>query len=67
LFLDNNEITDLKVLVEMAESDAAGDQRFSPFWRIYTAGNPLGDDVRETQLPRIKELGGRVSQEPTPH
>ena len=41
LILDNNKVTDLSVLVQMAEKDAAGDQRFAPFWNLFLGGNPL--------------------------
>ena len=59
LAIEKNQISDLSTLVKMAEKDAAGDQRFSPFWRIYLADNPLSDDAK-AQLEKIKELGGRI-------
>jgi Leucine-rich repeat (LRR) protein len=64
LLLDNNQITDLGVLVEMATADAAGEMRFAPFWRIYLAGNPLSDAAKTQQVAKLKELGGRVFLEP---
>ena len=66
LAIEKNEITDLTVLVQMAEKDAEGEQRFAPFWRIYVAGNPLSEKANSEQLERLKELGGRVSEEPIP-
>lgn len=65
LAMDKNKISDLTPLVEMAEKDAEGEQRFSPFWRIYLADNPLSDKAKE-QLNKIKELGGRISEEAIP-
>jgi hypothetical protein len=64
LMLDNNKIADLGLLVEMAKADNAGEKRFSPFWRIYLYGNPLGD-AAAAQIEELKKLGGHVSLEET--
>jgi hypothetical protein len=60
LFLKNNKITDLKVLVEMAKKDFAGQKRFAPFWRVYLAGNPLSDEAKTKQVEELKKYGTRV-------
>jgi len=66
LFLQKTKVTDLKPLVEMAEKDAAGDQRFAPFWRIYLAGAPLSDEAKTKQAEQIRKAGGRVVLEEEP-
>jgi Leucine-rich repeat (LRR) protein len=63
LLLDNNQITDLSVLIEMAKKDAAGDMRFAPFWQVYLAGNPLSDGAK-AQAEELKKFGGRIFLEP---
>ena len=63
LAIGKNKISDLSPLVKMAQKDAKGDQRFSPFWRIYTGDNPLSDAAKQ-QMGQLKELGGRVFEEP---
>ncbi|QDU98754.1 leucine-rich repeat domain-containing protein [Lignipirellula cremea] len=60
LFLQENKIANLGELLKMAEADAAGPQRFAPFWRIYLAGNPLSDEAQQKQAEAIRKLGGRV-------
>jgi hypothetical protein len=52
------------VLVEMAEKDVSGEQRFAPFWNLFLGGNPLSDEAKETQVNRLRELGAKVSLEP---
>ena len=64
LHLEGNQIQDLTPLVAMAKKDEK-EQRFSPFWRIYLANNPLKDG-HEKQLEVLKKLGGRITMEPTP-
>jgi hypothetical protein len=64
LILDDNKLSDLSVLVQMAEKDAAGEQRFAPFWNLYLGGNPLTDEAKGAQLNRLRELGAKVSLEP---
>ena len=64
LHLEGNQIEDLTPLVEMAKKDEK-EQRFSPFWRIYLANNPLKDG-HDQQLEVLKKLGGRITREPTP-
>jgi len=58
--LEGNQITDVGVLVQMAEKDDAGDRRFAPFWNLYLGENPLSEDARNKQLPLLKELGARL-------
>ena len=48
----------------MAEKDAAGEQRFAPFWNLYLANNPLTPAAQQAQLDKLKELGARISLEP---
>ena len=61
LFLGNNKVADLSVLVAMAKKDSEGEKRFAPFWRIYLAGNPLSDAAKNTQVPVLTSYGGRVT------
>ena len=61
LMLRNNKLTDLNVLVEMAQKDT--EKRFAPFWRIYLAGNPLSDAAKGAQVEELKKLGGKVNLE----
>ena len=63
--LDNNQLTDLSVLVEMAEADSNSKQRFASFWRLFLAGNPLADQATG-QIAHLEQLGARVSRTPTP-
>ena len=65
LVIEGNKIADLSTLVEMATKDAEGERRFSPFWRIYLAENPLEEEAKK-QIPEIVKLGGRVFEEPIP-
>ena len=60
LFLQDNKIKDVKVLVNMAKKDDKGDQRFAPFWRIWLGGNPLSDKATSKQLEKLKKLGARI-------
>ena len=61
LFINDNKVTDLAVLVEMAKADNEGQKRFSPFWKIYLAGNPLSDGVK-AQVETLKSLGARITE-----
>ena len=61
LFINDNKVTDLAVLVEMAKADSEGQKRFSPFWKIYVSGNPLADGAN-AQLETLKSLGARITQ-----
>lgn len=65
LVIEGNEIEDVTPLLEMARKDAEGETRFSPFWRLYVANNPLTDDAKK-QLEEIAKLGGRVSHDAIP-
>jgi Leucine-rich repeat (LRR) protein len=57
----DNKIADLGPLVEMANADK--DRRFSPFWRLYLAGNPLEDKAKGEQVEALKKLGARIELE----
>ena len=63
VMLADNKLTDLSVLVEMAQADAAGAKRFAPFWRLYLWGNPLSDSASQQQLPALKGTGSKVFTE----
>jgi len=65
LAIEKNQISDLSTLLRMAEKDAASEQRFAPFWRIYLADNPLSDEAK-AQLKKIQKLGGRISEKAIP-
>lgn len=58
LFLENNQIEDLGPLVEMCAADK--EQRFAPFLNLFLKGNPLSEEARKTQIPKLKEIGVRV-------
>lgn len=58
VMLVNNKVADLGPLVEMAKADS--ERRFSPFWRLYLAGNPLSDKAKGEQLEELKKLGARI-------
>jgi hypothetical protein len=60
LFLDNNKITDLKVLIEMGKADKEGPQNFAPFWQVYLKGNPLSDEAKKSQLEELKKVAKTV-------
>ena len=60
-FLEGNKIADLSVLVSMAKKDAAGVQRFAPYWRLYLSGNPLTTAAKTGQVAELKKLGVRVA------
>ncbi len=62
LNVQGNKVEDLKPLVEMATKDSKGEQRFSPFWRVYLKGNPLGEPTNG-QIEELKKLGGRLFTE----
>jgi internalin A len=64
LMLDNNKITDIALLVEMAKADAAGQKRFAPFWNVYLHGNPLSD-AGKAQVEELKKISPRISMEAT--
>ena len=61
LFINDNKITDLAVLVDMAKADSEGQKRFSPFWKLYVAGNPLADGSK-AQLDALKAMGARITE-----
>jgi internalin A len=61
VMLVNNQVSDLGPLVEMAKAD--NERRFSPFWRLYLAGNPLSDKAKGEQLDELKKLGARIELE----
>ncbi len=61
VMLVDNKIKTLGPLVEMAKGDA--ERRFSPFWRIYLAGNPLDDNAKGEQFEELKKLGARIELE----
>ncbi|MCA9191877.1 MAG: leucine-rich repeat domain-containing protein [Planctomycetales bacterium] len=56
-----NKLSDLQVLVEMAQSDK--ERRFAPFWEIYLKGNPLSEKAKTEQLEALKSLGARLHLE----
>jgi hypothetical protein len=56
--LGKNKLTDLGVLVGMAQKDT--DKRFAPFWKIYLVENPLTDAAKTAQVEELKKLGGKV-------
>ena len=56
LFLEDNKITNLDPLIEMAKKDAGGEKRFAPFINIYLKGN----EVKKPELERLKEFNPRV-------
>ena len=58
-FLGGNQVADLAPLVAMAKADAAGQQRFAPYWKLYLGENPL-PDAAKAQLEELKTLGVRV-------
>ncbi|MEM7386954.1 MAG: leucine-rich repeat domain-containing protein, partial [Verrucomicrobiota bacterium] len=59
LDIRGNKITDLKPLLEAAEKDKAGDQRFAPFLRLYQEGNPFSEDGKKT-TEALKKTGVRI-------
>jgi Leucine-rich repeat (LRR) protein len=61
LMVVDNKIKDLTPLVEMANGDK--ERRFSPFWRLYLAGNPLEDKAMSEQIEALKKLGARIELE----
>jgi internalin A len=60
LFLQDNQLTDLSVLVDMAKKDFEGQRRFAPFWKIYLKGNPLGEGAQE-QIKQLQAMGARIN------
>ena len=46
---------------KMAEKDASGKKRFSPFWRIYLSGNPLSENSKTAQIEQLKKHGARIT------
>jgi hypothetical protein len=61
--LQNNKITDLMPLIEMAKKDVAGPKNFAPYWNLYLAGNPLSEEAKSQQIDELKKLGVRVNLE----
>jgi Leucine-rich repeat (LRR) protein len=59
LFINDNKISDLSVLVEAAKKDFEGQKRFAPFWHLYVGNNPLSDEAKK-QLEELKKYGTRV-------
>ena len=57
LFLHNNQVTDLAVLVEMAKKDFEGEKRFAPFWEVWIGENPLSDEAKTKQVEELKKYG----------
>lgn len=63
VMLAENKISDLTVLVEMAQADAAGAKRFAPFWRLYLYDNPFSEVANQQQIPALKASGSKVFTE----
>lgn len=63
LALMRNKIEDLSPLVAMCQTDAAGPKRFSPFLRLDVRENPLDESAKSTQIPKLKEIGVRITLE----
>ena len=61
VLLQDNQLSDLSTLVEMATADSENDRRFSPFWRLFLKGNPLSDEAKKEQIPKLEELGAKVN------
>jgi hypothetical protein len=61
-YLQGNKIADIAPLVDLAKHDAEGDRRFASFWRLYLAGNPLGDDAG-THFAELEKAGVRLNLE----
>lgn len=59
--LGGNPVQDLTVLVEMAKKDAAGEQRFAPYWHLYLDVDPLPDAAKK-QLEELKTIGVRINK-----
>ncbi len=60
-FLEGNPLTDLQPLVDMAEQDAAGPQRFAPYWKLSVSKAGLTPDALTTQVERLKAAGVRLT------
>jgi internalin A len=62
-FLQGNQIRNIAPLVTMAQQDAAGEQRFAPFWNLYLGDNPVPEDVRDGQYEALRQAGVRLNIE----
>jgi len=60
LIAERTKVADLSAIVQAAEADAAGPQRFAPFLRLYLAGAPLSESARTQQIPALKKAGVRI-------
>lgn len=63
LSLRHNRITDVSVLVEMADKDAAGENRFARYWSVALGGNPLGEAAKSEQIKKLSEYSLRIDAE----
>lgn len=59
--LGGNPLQDLAPLVEMAKKDAAGEQRFAPYWHLYLDADPLPEPAKK-QLEELKAIGVRINK-----
>jgi Leucine-rich repeat (LRR) protein len=66
LALSKNKIESLEPLVVLCETDAAGPKRFASYLRFDIRENPLSEIAKTKQLPRLRELGVRVTLDDTP-
>jgi hypothetical protein len=60
LFLENNQVVDLGVLVDMAKKDAMGEKRFAPYLKVYLSGNPLSEGARTGEVTELRGTGATV-------
>ena len=64
LFLGDNKITDLTVLVETAKAANAKPDHSAWFWQVFLKGNPLSEAAKTTQLAELKsQTNGKTTIE----
>ena len=63
LFLEGNPLGDLQPLVDSAEKDVAGPQRFAPYLFLYLDVDKL-PATSQPQVERLKALGVRINRRP---
>jgi internalin A len=66
LTLSKNKIETLDPLVVLCETDVAGPKRFASYLRLDIRENPLSETAKAKQLPKLRQLGVRVTLDENP-
>jgi hypothetical protein len=61
--LRNNQISDIGPLVEMADKDFNGEDRFARYWTVSLQGNPLSEQAKTSQIKALEKYSLRIQSD----